>query len=224
MSLFVSPTEPELLKGIGIVSSLPEKYGADVIVATRHMVIGVQRKVFPGDFLSSMSDGRLSDVALKLAGSVQMAVLVLEGKPRWTHEGVLLGVPSRVSRSQVRRLLLTLFAQYQVLPTWTDTLPDTIELVNDLYAWAEKDKHTSLLHRPSPSRDLRGRTRDRDRAAWIMQGLADGMGPEIAGRVYDHFGRVPLRWDVTEQQMREVKGMGPKRIESLRKAVPFDER
>ena len=58
--LLVAPTEPPQLKKLGKVSSVPESYGLDYMFITHNSLIsGVQRKQFPGDFTSSLNDGRL---------------------------------------------------------------------------------------------------------------------------------------------------------------------
>lgn len=226
--VLVSPTEPALLKATGISSSIPESRGADILIASRHTTIGIQRKQFPGDFMSSMNDGRLNDLALKLSASVQVPILVLEGQPKWTRDGVL--VDDRVRRftlTQLNRWLLSLFAVYGVTHFWTRSVPETANLIVDFEVWASRAEHgTSLLHRPGipgESRDIRGKVTDRNRAIYMLQALAEGVGPDVAARIFDHFERVPLRWDVTAKQMGGVDKVGPKRVQALSKMVPYTE-
>jgi len=226
--VLISPTEPAALKATGIVSSIPESRGADILIATRHTTIGIQRKQFPGDFMSSMNDGRLNDLALKLAVSVQVPILVLEGQPKWTGDGVL--VDDRVrrfTRTQLNRWLLSLFAVYGVTHFWTRTIAETASLITDFEVWGSRAEHgVSMLHRPGPSgesRDIRGNISDRNRAIYMLQALADGVGPDVAARIYDHFERVPLRWDVTAEAMGGVDKVGPKRVQALSKMVPYTE-
>ena len=224
--VLVSPTEPALIRATGLTSSVPESRGADILIASRHTMIGIQRKQFPGDFMSSMSDGRLSDLALKLAVSVQIPILVLEGQPKWTRDGVL--VDDRVRRftlTQLDRWLLSLFAVYGVTHFWTRSVPETANLITDFEVWASRPEHgSSMLHRPGPSgesRDIRGKVSERNRAIYMLQALAEGVGPDVAGRIYDHFGRVPLRWDVSAEEMGGVETVGPKRVQALSKMVPY---
>jgi hypothetical protein len=51
-----------------------------------------------------------------------------------------------------------------------------------------------------------------------LQGIPN-IGPGVAGAVFDHFGRVPLRWDVTEKDMMGVAGVGKKRVEQMMAAL-----
>lgn len=227
-TIFVAPTEPPVLKACGTVSLTPEHRGADILVVSPHTTIGVQRKQFPGDFMSSMNDGRLNDLALKLSVSVKVPVLLLEGQPKWTRDGVLMdNRVRRFTQSNLNRFLMSLFAVYGIATFWTRTVPETAEFVKDLEAWASRSEHgTSLLHRPGPSgesRDIRGQISDRNRAIYMIQALAEGVGPDVAARIYDHFSGVPLRWDVTAKQMGQVEKVGPKRVQALGKMISYHE-
>ena len=55
--MFISPTEPKRLGDTGVVSLTPEEYGVDVLFQTELGLVGVQRKVFPGEFLASVHEG-----------------------------------------------------------------------------------------------------------------------------------------------------------------------
>ncbi len=56
----------------------------------------------------------------------------------------------------------------------------------------------------------------------VLQGF-DGVGPQLAGRIYDEFKRMPLRWDVTREELAAVHGLGPKKLEALMKVIPEKE-
>jgi ERCC4-type nuclease len=47
-----------------------------------------------------------------------------------------------------------------------------------------------------------------------LQGF-DGIGPEVAGRIYDEFKGVPLMWTVDEIDLMAVKGVGAIRAERM---------
>jgi hypothetical protein len=49
---------------------------------------------------------------------------------------------------------------------------------------------------------------------FLLQGF-DGIGAGVAGDIFDHFGRVPLRWDAGRDELLAVKGLGPKRVDKL---------
>lgn len=217
MTAIVSPTEPTQLRAIGVTDLTPETYGADILIPANGYFIGVQRKTFPADFLASLYDGRLSTSLVKLT-KCEVRILVLEGKPAWTTSGFLVtndhGYQS-FSRSQLRNLLLSAHYELGVHAVWADNLTDTIDLVRDLIRWGAKDRHDSIFQRPEPSRLDRRRWTVRDQAVFVLQGF-DGIGPEMARRIYDHFGRIPLRWDTGMEGLEDVDGIGPVRASKLR--------
>ena len=53
---------------------------------------------------------------------------------------------------------------------------------------------------------------------FVLQGF-DGIGPELARRIYKHFGRVPLRWDVPDADLEDVEGLGPGRVAKMKEVV-----
>jgi excinuclease UvrABC nuclease subunit len=48
----------------------------------------------------------------------------------------------------------------------------------------------------------------------FLQGI-DGIGPEVAGRIYDHFGKVPLAWECQLEDLLEIEGVGKVRAAKL---------
>ena len=76
----VSPTDGPLAKLLeSATSSLPEKYGADVLAPTPKGLIGWQRKTV-ADLIASISDGRLAEGLPKLK-SLPFSVLIPSGTP-----------------------------------------------------------------------------------------------------------------------------------------------
>lgn len=214
--ILVSPTEPKLLRDLGETSAIPEEYGADLLLPGRDLLIAVQRKEFPSDFLGSLYDHRLARLLIKM-GRAGMRVLVLEGKPAWSspaYGGLLVGERREFTRAQLRSIVWSLWSEFGVATVWSDSVADTVELVRGLGSWAGKDRHESLLGKGSPPKTMRGRVRERDLGVWILQSI-EGIGPKVAGDIFDHFGRVPLSWDVTAEELGEVPGLGPKRVEKL---------
>ena len=84
-------------------------------------------------------------------------------------------------------------------------------------------KHKSLMTRPKDIRDEWGGYNARDFARYFLQGFP-GIGSERAVSIFDHFGRVPLRWDVTEEDLRGVPMIGEKTAASLTRYVLGRER
>lgn len=212
----MSPSEPASMKCLGRTSSLPEKRGVDVLMACRGRFVGIQRKEM-ADLVRSVQDGRLAREAQMMAGCLRsgglgVAVLVVEGRPRWTVDGQWLEGRTPWTIRQHRGLLWSVRA----LGIWVEVTGDvseTVSLCRDLEAWAGKERHSSLERRPGPV-GMWGKASSREWSCHLLQSF-DGIGPEIAGRMVDHFGGPPLRWTVEMAELAEVKGIGKTRARRL---------
>lgn len=211
--MHISPTEPSAIKLLGTVSSLPERYGADVLLLTPLGTVGVQRKECT-DLVKSVHDGRLAKEVAQLQ-ALSIAILIVEGKWRWTVDGQSLTARGW-SRASHRGLMLSLQSS-GLWVEYTDGLDDTIAFISQLEKWATKPRHVSTRTRPNPSSSW-GKAGSRDWGVHLLQSF-DGIGADIAGRIYDEFGGVPLRWSVTAEDLLTVPGIGKKRAATLMEAL-----
>lgn len=215
--MLIAPTEPKLLHALGETSSVPEQYGADILVPAPGYLIGVQRKTFPADFLASLYDGRLATSITKLA-QCRGRILVLEGRPKFTASGVLANEDRYPSfrLSTLQSIMLDAAINYGVATFWTDDLASTARFLERVSEWVNST-HASLSKRPRERSDYERDTK-RDRAAFLLQGF-QGIGPSLAYAIYDSFDGVPLHWSVTPQELENVDGLGPKRVNTLLQEV-----
>jgi ERCC4-type nuclease len=79
--------------------------------------------------------------------------------------------------------------------------------------WARKDRHQSLDRRPTV-RGAWGKPDSREWGSHLLQSF-DGVGPELAGRIIDHFGRPPVGWLVTAEDLAGVAGIGKQKAKKL---------
>ena len=223
MSYLVSPTDRELLKlsnGRGISSTLPERYGADVLLVTPRGRFGVQRKKFPEDFFASVKDGRLMRELAQLA-YVEYRLLIPEGHPYFDASGHLLSEGnSKWTKASLRNLLRSVKLQHGVDVEWSENIEDTVAIITELESYMGDKKHKSLLTRPKGSRetDEWGDSSKRDWARYFLQGF-QGIGPDKAEAIFDTFKKVPLRWTVSEEEMLSVYGIGKKTVSALYKML-----
>lgn len=231
-ALIISPAEPRWLKDrleqmfpAVHYMQLPERRGVDVCWRALGCWWGVQRKQID-DLVSSLKDGRLQrEVAQMTADNgVSMPHLIVEGQIRFTSEGVLIrdGWGQDFTRRQWRGLMWSL-QQAGISITYATTQRETVEIIADLYAWSQKERHGSLRSRPGPEVGEWGTRGSRAWQRHLLQGF-DGIGPEIADAIVEHFGGVPLQWTADVVEMLAVKGLGPKRVETLLRALDGEDR
>lgn len=215
--IMVSPAEPRefwaIEAGGDIVSArstTPEKLGCDFLWRSKGgRLCGVQRKQFPGDFLSSLSDGRLVREVAQMKRLQELggfAALIIEGTPSWDVDGNLISRFSRYSRGRFESFLASLQLVHGMSYWLTTDQDHTREMIVNLWAWTLKDDHKTLLVRPKAPAQW-ATTAARDAQIHFLQGLP-ACGPTRARAIIDHFGRVPVRWDLTSEELQSVPGIG----------------
>lgn len=211
MTLFISPTEPASLKEIGKSHLLPESYGVDVLFSSGGKLAGIQRKKFPDDFRASLSDGRLVKEYGQMA-ALDFPCLLLEGQGRWVN-GSLGGFGVQVTRSQFWGFCASSWWIYGVPVFVTDGLAETISFVQWYVKWVSKARHDGLRARPKAKDDWNS-GKSPERQIHFLQGLP-GVGVKTAEAMVGRFGGVPMRWDVGEEELRELPGVGSKKAAEL---------
>lgn len=210
----VSPTEPALIVAMGTRSPLAEEMGADVVWMTdRHGLAGVQRKTI-SDLVGSTRNGLLGRELATMTSRLKFSCLVIEGRPNWSRDGQLIDRYAKWSKEQQAGLEFSV-QQMGVWVTHTQDTAETVGRVDHLRKWLDKEKHGSLLVRPAPARNEWGKVTDRDTAVHFLSGVP-GIGAALAERIFNHFGRVPLTWDVPSvEDLMAVEGIGQKKAKVL---------
>lgn len=168
-------------------------------------MVGVQRKEIH-DLIASRADGRLARELAQMK-QLDIAILLVEGRLQWTSDGQLLSSRSKWTRSQHLGMIFSI----QSTGIWvhsSSNLMDSREYLEHLERWFQKERHAGINVRPKPTTAWGQRT-DRDWAIHVIQSF-DGIGPGVAGAIFDKFG-LPLRWTVTESELQTVPGVGKKR-------------
>lgn len=211
MGYLVAPTEPDEIKVLGTVSSVPEAVGCDILWSAPMGLCGVQRKQL-NDLIASVRDQRLGK-ELEQMQKLAMKGLIVEGAPQWTRDGSLLAQHTKWSQKQHRGVLMSAQLRGVIVLTTRDHL-ETLDAVVQMEEWSRKEeKVSSLLYRGN-GKDEWGDLSHRATAVHFMSGL-EGVGIELAGRIFDAFGCVPLGWTVSREDLLTVKGIGKKKVDSL---------
>ena len=212
----ISPTEPFPIKALGTVSALPERHGADILVIGKGTRVGVQRKKFPDDFLTSLADGRLYE-QVHLMASLPKTILVVEGLGHWTTDGELVDYRA-FTKTQMYALFFSLAFEFGMEVIQVRDINETMVLLTTLDSWVKKAKHQSLRTRPGPKADGWGRRGNREYAMHLLMSFP-GVGPELAGRMVDHFGRAPIKWEIGMDEMTKVPGIGKEKAKKMWEAL-----
>lgn len=212
--MFISPTEPAVFSELGISNPLPEHYGVDFLWSSELGLVGVQRKVFPGDFLASVHDGRLNR-EYAMMKELDVAVLLLEGKAHWTSEGALIRDRTdkrhQWSLTQHRNYLASVQMR-GVQVHHSSSQVDTASFLMDMQVWTNKRDHTGLSSRPA-ARGKWGDISNHDYYEYLLQSLP-GIGPKQAAAIRTTLG-VILKPVVDAEQLMTVPGIGKGKAEKL---------
>jgi ERCC4-type nuclease len=210
----VAPTEPAALKELGLVSLLPERVGCDVLFFVAGKKCGVQRKE-ANDLLKSTADGRLAkELAQMREANVAVRLVIVEGRVLWTEDGEMLLL--RSGRGWLHQQWQGLLWSIQEAGAWvafSDDVAGTCEMVRWFGEWCGRE-HRVLATRPGPAGMWGATATGEEWGLHLLQGFP-GVGPALARRVVRQFGRVPLVWGVSKEEMMGVAGLGAKKVDAM---------
>ena len=224
IKFLLSPSEVKLadkFEDEAITSALPEEKGADILLYTDVGLFGWQRKKIPHDFISSVTDGRFARLLPLLTKSCVFYRLINEGEFKyWPNQTVFLGktrdgkqIPSRFTKGHVRGILNDIDIVWNVPVRWTEDIDDTVAYLRSVRDFMSAKKHVGLFTRPKvkghwyvPSVD--------EIQLWLLQGFS-GVGPSTADKIIRHFGRIPIKWTCTVEELAEVDGVSSKQAHEL---------
>lgn len=219
MGILVSPTDKELARELGdsaVVSNIPEQKGADALIYTEQGLFGIQRKSIPGDFITSVNDGRLTRETSLLATECKFRLLLCEGEFKYYPDGTLVissKVPGRYTFSHIQTILFTTKYVKGVDYDYTKDIEDTARYIKQVVRYFSENKHVSLFTRPNAPSDWY-KPMVSDIHSWILQSF-DGVGPVTADKIVKHFNRMPMRWDCTLEELQGVPGLTKKRAHEI---------
>jgi len=224
-TVLVAPTEPkDSVKAFKVVelevmtSSIPEQHGVDYLLYTSKGTMGFQRKEVPFDFLASVMDGRLTKELIQMQ-NLRFRCVLGEGKFQFFEDGTLITRPpipafKRFRRSSVTKIIHEIRMVKGVEFDYTTDYEDTARYIRYTLDFIMDDKHTGLsTRRGNPS--VWGTPSDDDMDAYMLQGFTGILGPVLSRNILDHFGRIPIVWDCTYEQLLEVPGIGQAKAKKL---------
>lgn len=209
MTILCSAAEPASLRTLGPYSPLPESMGVDFLIPCPVGMVGVQRKEIH-DLIASRGDGRLARELAQMK-QLDVAILLVEGRLKWTSDGQLSSSRTRWTRSEHLGMLFSI----QSSGIWVNSSPDLTEsreYLACLEKWFMKENHKGINIRPKPQTKW-GQLTDKDFCVHLIQGL-DGVGPGVAQAIFEKFG-LPFTLKLSKADLESVPGVGPKRAEKI---------
>lgn len=211
--MLIAPTErPAPLLVLGKTSSKPERMGVDFAFVAQSQWCGVQRKEIK-DLIASVHDGRIQREVAQMQ-TLHRRMLIVEGRLRWTMDGILIGDGfGRDWTIQMHQGILWSLQDRGIWVMSTEDPTGTAQAILNFERWCQKEKHTALSRRPGAF-SAWGSPDNRDFGMHLLMGV-DGIGPELAGAIYDHFGGVPWTWSVGKEDLMAIPGIGKVKADKL---------
>lgn len=219
-----SPSEVKLaekLKDSAVVSPLPEEKGADILAYTKQGLLGVQLKEIPNDFLASITDGRLARETSLLPKSCKFSLLLLRGQFKYWPDGrVAIGrkEPSRFTKAQIHGILFDVRYVKGIDFDYVEDMDEVVFYLRALTNWLNSGKHLSLFSRPGGQKGTWIIPSAEETHSWILQGF-EGIGPALADSIIERFGRIPLAWTCSLEELIKVPRLSAKRAKIIWKSL-----
>ncbi len=166
--------------------------------------VAIERKE-SGDFLQSLIDGRLFVQLSALRLAYRRPVLIIEGERLIGQRGI--------NPASIYGALASIAIRIQVPIIWTQ---DAEETANVLYRLA----HMEQISAKKPLRTRTGDTRssDADTLEYILSGFP-GVDTVISRAILSEFGTLEDIFQSSENDLRTVKGVGPKIAERIKRLL-----
>lgn len=214
--VYVSSTEPPSLLTLGTVSTFPEQHGVDFYFVANKCKVGIQRKEL-SDLIASLEDGRLAKEIMQM-GNLDYKILIVEGQPRFTGGGVLMGRDYGSTWTHAQLMGALWSVQLKGLwVQWTTHINNTREAIELLELWFKKERHDSLERRPGPTSIWGSKPTDEEYGSYVLQSLP-GVGPELSKRIYRRYG-LPLEWTITIEDLADIPGIGKAKADKMIRAI-----
>jgi ERCC4-type nuclease len=180
----------------------------DFICSSR---VAVEVKRLP-DFVNSIVDGRLLQQLKALKENFERPVLIIEGGSDQDIYSV-----RNVHPNAIRGMLATVAVSYGIPIVYSKNPKDTAGL---LVAIAKREKEGNI---PQAALHPRKPLTMKQKQEYVVSSLP-GIELKLAASLLEKFGSVSEVLNATEEQLKKVELIGPKKASEIRKLVDFDYR
>ncbi|MDK2913336.1 MAG: hypothetical protein PWQ79_251 [Thermococcaceae archaeon] len=184
--------------------------GADVEVKTLDVAdyvvsedVGIERKS-ANDFIQSIIDGRLFDQVDRLKRAYERPIIIIEGE--------LYGIRN-VHPNAIRGAIAAVTVDWGVPILFSSGREETAQFIY-LIAKREQEEKKREVKLRSEKKALTLAERQR----LIVEGLPN-VSATLAKRLLKHFGNVERVFTATEEELKEVEGIGDKKAREIRRVI-----
>lgn len=206
MTIVITTNEPREIRDL-FEDKVEQLMDFDILLYTRKCCVTIERKQIPGDFLSSIQDGRLARELRAMKDISSIRIVLLHGKFIFRKDGELAAYGHQQwTKKGIRNLLRTLQYVEGVFIEQAETDDELVEVVNELQDYFDKDKHTSMRTRPVIDTDWLVPSRD-ERVQYFYQGIPH-IGATKARKLVEHFPNPIDLYPATVADIQKIPGFG----------------
>ena len=191
---------PKILKELGAEIEVRTLDVADYVVSED---VGIERKS-ANDFIQSIIDGRLFEQVERLKRAYEKPVIIIEGE--------LYGIRN-VHPNAIRGAIASVTIDWGVPILFSSGKEETAQFIY-LLAKREQEERKKEVRLRSEKKALTLAERQR----LIVEGLPN-VSATLARRLLKHFGNVERVFTATEEELKEVEGIGEKKAREIRKVI-----
>lgn len=173
---------------------------ADFLVSDR---TAVERKQAE-DFVDSLVDKRLFSQLPELQ-QFDKPILLIEGKDLYSHR--------KIHPNAIRGALASIAVDHEIPVLWSEDLEETSEMLKAMAKREQEEKDRDVAVRGSKSG-----TTEREHQKFVVAGLPS-VNTKLAERLLEKFGSIQEIFNATEDELKEVEGIGDKKAGSIRELV-----
>lgn len=197
----IRSTVARTLEKLGASVTLRTLEVGDYVVSDR---LAVERKE-TGDFLDSLTEGKLFTQVANLARTYEKGMLLLEG------DGLFTG--RRISPNAIYGAIMSINLDFGISVIYTRDAEDTASVLYQLAKRERKEtKGPVNPHGKKASRLLS------EQQEYIISAIPE-IGPAVARNLLRHFGSVEKVMSAPEEELRQVRLVGPKTATRIKELV-----
>ncbi|TFF92506.1 DEAD/DEAH box helicase [Candidatus Thorarchaeota archaeon] len=166
--------------------------------------VGVERKE-SGDFLQSLIDGRLFSQLSSLRSAYRRPVLVIEGEQLTGQRAI--------NPASIYGALASIAIRIQVPIIWTRNAEETAQVLYRIARMEQIDEKKPLRTRTGDAKSS-----DAETLEYILSGFPN-IDTVTSRAIFERFGTLDRVFNSSEEELREVKGVGPKIAGRIRRLL-----